>query len=76
MDRAGQRHGLEWARPSVEVPGGTSRRCGSPLATYQDRYPGTHNKTGYDMFSKGPDKTGHDDDMATGDNRPRRDRLP
>lgn len=32
---------------------------------YIYRYPGTHNKTGYDVFSKGPDKTeGTKDDIG------------
>jgi general secretion pathway protein G len=32
---------------------------------YQYRYPGTHNKTGYDVWSKGPDKAdGTDDDIG------------
>jgi general secretion pathway protein G len=32
---------------------------------YQYRYPGTHNKDGYDIWSKGPDKTdGTDDDIG------------
>ncbi len=32
---------------------------------YQYRYPGTHNKTGYDVWSKGPDKVdGTDDDIG------------
>ena len=32
---------------------------------YVYRYPGTHNKTGYDIFSKGPDKTeGTKDDIG------------
>ena len=32
---------------------------------YQYRYPGVHNKDGYDMWSKGPDKTdGTDDDIG------------
>ena len=32
---------------------------------YQYRYPGTHNKNGYDVWSKGPDKTdGTDDDIG------------
>jgi general secretion pathway protein G len=32
---------------------------------YQYRCPGTHNKTGYDLWSKGPDKTdGTDDDIG------------
>jgi general secretion pathway protein G len=32
---------------------------------YQYRFPGTHNKTGYDMWSKGPDKAdGTDDDIG------------
>lgn len=32
---------------------------------YQYRFPGTHNKNGYDVWSKGPDKTdGTDDDIG------------
>lgn len=32
---------------------------------YEYRYPGTHNKNSYDLFSKGPDKTaGTDDDIG------------
>ena len=32
---------------------------------YQYRSPGTHNKSGYDLFSKGPDKTeGTEDDIG------------
>ena len=32
---------------------------------YQYRYPGVHNKDGYDLWSKGPDKTdGTDDDIG------------
>jgi general secretion pathway protein G len=32
---------------------------------YQYRYPGTHNKDSYDVWSKGPDKTdGTDDDIG------------
>jgi general secretion pathway protein G len=32
---------------------------------YEYRYPGTHNKAGYDVWSKGPDKTdGTDDDIG------------
>lgn len=32
---------------------------------YQYRFPGTRNKTGYDLFSKGPDKTeGTEDDIG------------
>jgi len=32
---------------------------------YQYRYPGTRNKSGYDVWSKGPDKTdGTDDDIG------------
>ncbi|HXN35209.1 MAG TPA: type II secretion system major pseudopilin GspG [Opitutaceae bacterium] len=32
---------------------------------YQYRYPGTHNKGGYDVWSKGPDKAdGTDDDIG------------
>jgi len=33
--------------------------------SYQYRFPGTHNKNGYDVWSKGPDKTdGTDDDIG------------
>ncbi len=31
---------------------------------YQYRYPGTHNKTGYDVFSFGPDGVESDDDIG------------
>ncbi len=35
---------------------------------YQYRYPGTHNKDGYDLYSKGPDKLdGTDDDVGNWD---------
>ena len=53
-----------WHGPYVEIPGGKQQLdpWGEP---YQYRYPGTHNKTGYDLFTKGPDKTeGTDDDIG------------
>ncbi len=53
-----------WRGPYAETPGGKA-----PLdpwsEPYQYRSPGTHNKTGYDLFSKGPDKTeGTADDIG------------
>jgi general secretion pathway protein G len=53
-----------WRGPYIEAPDGKL-----PLdpwgETYQYRFPGTKNKTGYDLFSKGPDKSeGTDDDIG------------
>ena len=53
-----------WRGPYADVPGGKAPLdpWGEP---YQYRYPGTHNKSGYDLFSKGPDKTeGTEDDIG------------
>jgi general secretion pathway protein G len=53
-----------WRGPYIETPGGKAPLdpWGEP---YQYRSPGTHNKTGYDLFSKGPDKTeGTGDDIG------------
>jgi len=53
-----------WHGPYADTPGGKPPLdpWGEP---YQYRSPGTHNKTGYDLFSKGPDKTeGTDDDIG------------
>jgi general secretion pathway protein G len=53
-----------WRGPYVDSPGGKIPLdpWGEP---YQYRYPGTHNKDGYDLWSKGPDKTdGTDDDIG------------
>lgn len=53
-----------WKGPYVDVPGGKLPLdpWGEP---YQYRYPGVHNKDGYDLWSKGPDKTdGTDDDIG------------
>ena len=53
-----------WHGPYAEVPGGKlpPDPWGEP---YQYHYPGTHNKTGYDLYSKGPDKTdGTADDIG------------
>jgi general secretion pathway protein G len=53
-----------WKGPYAEVNGGQlpPDPWGEP---YQYRYPGTHNKGGYDLFSKGPDKTeGTADDIG------------
>jgi general secretion pathway protein G len=44
------------------APAGKTDRWRGP---YLYRYPGTHNKEGYDLWSKGPDKTdGTDDDIG------------
>lgn len=53
-----------WHGPYAEVTGGQlpPDPWGEP---YQYRYPGTHNKSGYDLFTKGPDKTeGTPDDIG------------
>ncbi|MCU0793460.1 MAG: type II secretion system major pseudopilin GspG [Opitutaceae bacterium] len=53
-----------WKRPYVEAKGGKlpTDPWGEP---YGYRYPGTRNKTGYDLFSKGPDKVeGTEDDIG------------
>lgn len=53
-----------WRGPYVEVSG--NRLPVDPWGEpYQYQYPGTHNKDGYDLFSKGPDKTsGTADDIG------------
>lgn len=53
-----------WRGPYVEVSG--NRLPVDPWGeSYQYQYPGTHNKDGYDLFSKGPDKTaGTADDIG------------
>jgi general secretion pathway protein G len=53
-----------WRGPYLDVPGNKL-----PLdpwgEAYQYRYPGTKNKGGYDLWSKGPDKTdGTEDDIG------------
>ena len=53
-----------WHGPYSEAEGGKLAvdPWGEP---YQYRYPGTKNKTKYDLFSKGPDKTeGTEDDIG------------
>jgi general secretion pathway protein G len=53
-----------WKGPYIDSPGGKLPLdpWGEP---YQYRYPGTHNKDGYDLWSKGPDKIdGTDDDIG------------
>lgn len=53
-----------WRGPYAETPGGKPPLdpWGEP---YQYRCPGMHNKAGYDLFSKGPDKTeGSEDDIG------------
>jgi len=57
-------NGDRWHGPYGEVSGGKlpPDPWGEP---YQYRYPGTHNKSGYDLFSKGPDKNeGTADDIG------------
>ncbi|MBW7896015.1 MAG: type II secretion system major pseudopilin GspG [Opitutaceae bacterium] len=53
-----------WRGPYVEVSG--NRLPVDPWGEpYQYQYPGSHNKDGYDLFSKGPDKTaGTADDIG------------
>jgi general secretion pathway protein G len=53
-----------WRGPYTDLPGGKVQPdpYGEP---YQYRYPGTRNKGGYDLYSKGPDKTeGTEDDIG------------
>ncbi len=53
-----------WAGPYLEAQGGKLPHdpWGEP---YLYRYPGTKNKSGFDVLSKGPDKTeGTDDDIG------------
>lgn len=53
-----------WRGPYAEVSGNQlpPDPWGEP---YQYHYPGTHNKSGYDLLSKGPDKTeGTADDIG------------
>ncbi len=52
----------QWHGPYIEDPKKIIDPWGEP---YQYRYPGVHNKNGYDVFSKGPDKTeGTKDDIG------------
>ena len=56
--------GTRWRGPYADVSGNTM-----PLdpwgESYGYRYPGTKNKSSYDLFSKGPDKTeGTEDDIG------------
>ena len=56
--------GGRWKGPYLETPGGQL-----PMDPWQQpyeyRYPGTQNKRGYDLFSKGPDMTaGTEDDVG------------
>lgn len=53
-----------WRGPYIDAPG--NRAPTDPwLEPYQYRYPGEKNKGGYDLFSKGPDKTeGTEDDIG------------
>ena len=53
-----------WRGPYIDTPGNKLPLdpWGEP---YQYRYPGTKNKGGYDLYSKGPDKIdGTDDDIG------------
>jgi general secretion pathway protein G len=53
-----------WRGPYADFSGGKVQPdpYGEP---YQYRYPGTRNKTGYDLYSKGPDKAeGTEDDIG------------
>jgi general secretion pathway protein G len=53
-----------WRGPYIDTPGNKAPLdpWGEP---YQYRYPGTKNKGGYDLYSKGPDRVdGTDDDIG------------
>lgn len=52
-----------WHGPYIQARGGKEPLdpWGRP---YQYRYPGTHNKNSYDLFSYGPDGTESDDDIG------------
>ena len=53
-----------WHGPYSEADGG-KLQLDPWNEPYQYRFPGTHNKTKYDLFSKGPDKTeGTEDDIG------------
>ena len=53
-----------WKGPYIETPGG-KLPLDPWLEPYTYRYPGVKNKDGYDLFSKGPDKTeGTADDVG------------
>jgi general secretion pathway protein G len=54
----------KWQGPYIEVQGG--KLPVDPWKNpYQYRFPGTHNKNGYDLWSMGPDgKDGTDDDIG------------
>lgn len=53
-----------WRGPYIDAPG--NRAPADPWGEpYQYRYPGVKNKGGYDLFSKGPDRTeGTGDDVG------------
>ncbi|HWA29303.1 MAG TPA: type II secretion system major pseudopilin GspG [Lacunisphaera sp.] len=56
--------GAGWQGPYIQTPDGKMQLdpFGEP---YQYRQPGTHNKSGYDLFSKGVDKSeGTEDDIG------------
>jgi general secretion pathway protein G len=53
-----------WHGPYAEADGG-KLQLDPWNEPYQYRFPGTHNKTKYDLFSKGPDKSeGTEDDIG------------
>lgn len=55
-------HADQWRGPYINNPKELIDPWGEP---YVYRYPGTKNKNGYDVFSKGPDKTeGTADDIG------------
>lgn len=60
--------GEKWFGPYVEASKLTNDPWGEP---YQYAYPGTHNKGGYDLWSKGPDKqSGTADDIGNWETAP------
>ena len=57
--------GDRWRGPYIEGGKVPLDPWGEP---YQYRYPGTKNKSGYDLYSKGPDKVdGNEDDIGNWD---------
>jgi general secretion pathway protein G len=60
--------GEKWFGPYVEAGKLAADPWGEP---YQYAYPGTHNKGGYDIWSKGPDKqSGTADDIGNWETAP------
>ena len=80
MDLGGYPTTAEGLMALISAPANASDRWHGPYITeskiptdpwgepYQYAYPGTHNKSGYDLWSKGPDKqSGTEDDIGNWD---------